>query len=103
MGDGDPDLNPVENGDTAGTMSFLGHLDELRKRLIWAIASIGVGFAITFPFINRIFDFILRPMQRLLPAGQTLIYTDPSEAFTLEMDRLIVLQEIMRSGAVLAV
>ena len=38
MGDGDPDLNPVENdenGDTAGTMSFLGHLDELRKRLIW--------------------------------------------------------------------
>ena len=70
MGDGDPDLNPVETGDTAGTMSFLGHLDELRKRLIWALASIGVGFAITVPFINRIFDFILRPMQRLLPAGR---------------------------------
>ena len=85
MDDGDPDLNPVEGGGTAGTMSFLGHLDELRKRLIWAIASIGVGFAVTFPFINPIFDFILRPMQRLLPAGQTLIYTDPGEAFFLQI------------------
>ena len=69
----------------AGRMSFLDHLDELRKRLIWALASIGAGLAITFPFIDTIFDFIMRPMQRLLPLGQTLIYTDPSEAFTLEI------------------
>jgi sec-independent protein translocase protein TatC len=102
MGDGDPTLNPVENGDAAGTMSFLGHLDELRKRLIWAIASIGVGFAITFPFINRIFDFILRPMQRLLPAGQTLIYTDPSEAFTLEIKIAIITGLIVASPMVFA-
>jgi sec-independent protein translocase protein TatC len=76
---------PAVDADEAEKMSFLDHLDELRRRLIWAIASIGLGFAITFPFIHAIFDFIMRPMQRLLPYGQTLIYTDPSEAFTLEI------------------
>jgi sec-independent protein translocase protein TatC len=85
MSNNDPDVVRADDEAEAGKMSFLDHLDELRKRLIWSLASIGVGFAITFPFINRIFDFILRPMQRLLPAGQTLIYTDPSEAFTLEI------------------
>lgn len=86
----------------AGTMSFLDHLDELRKRLIWAVVSIGVGFAITFPFINKIFDFIMRPMQRLLPAGQTLIYTDPSEAFTLEIKIALITGLIVASPMVFA-
>ncbi|HTG98800.1 MAG TPA: twin-arginine translocase subunit TatC [Vicinamibacterales bacterium] len=79
------DPSPTDANEPDGKMSFLDHLDELRTRLVWATASIGVGFAIMFPFIHTIFDFIMRPMQRLLPYGQTLIYTDPSEAFTLEI------------------
>jgi len=81
----EPNVPAADADAEAGKMSFLDHLDELRWRLIWAIASIGAGFAITFPFVQTIFDFIMRPMQRLLPYGQTLIYTDPSEAFTLEI------------------
>jgi sec-independent protein translocase protein TatC len=83
-------------------MSFLDHLEELRQRLIWAVASIGVGFAITFPFVKAIFDFILRPMQRLLPIGQTLIYTDPSEAFTLEIKIALITGLIVASPMVFA-
>ena len=102
MGEDDPHLDPIDNDGLAGRMSFLDHLEELRKRLIWAVASIGVGFAITFPFINRIFDFILRPMQRLLPVGQTLIYTDPSEAFTLEIKIALITGLIVASPMVFA-
>jgi sec-independent protein translocase protein TatC len=69
----------------SGRMSFLEHLEELRMRIIWAVASVGGGFAITFFFIDSIFDFVMRPMQRLLPAGQTLVYTDPGEAFLLQI------------------
>jgi sec-independent protein translocase protein TatC len=83
-------------------MSFLDHLEELRKRLIWAVASIGVGFAVTFPFVHTVFDFILRPMQRLLPVGQTLIYTDPSEAFTLEIKIALITGLIVASPMVFA-
>jgi Sec-independent protein secretion pathway component TatC len=51
---GDPDFDASDNDGSTGRMSFLDHLEELRRRLIWAVASIGVGFAITFPFINRV-------------------------------------------------
>jgi len=99
---GDPDLDASDNDGSAGRMSFLDHLEELRRRLIWAVASIGVGFAITFPFINRVFDFILLPMQRLLPVGQTLIYTDPSEALTLEIKIALITGLIVASPMVFA-
>ena len=35
-------------------MSFLEHLDELRKRIIWALIGVGVGFAIAIVFLNQL-------------------------------------------------
>lgn len=67
----------------AGKMSFLEHLDELRKRLIVAAAALIVGFLICFAFIRPIFDFIMRPLQEILPDGGQLVYTEPTEAFFL--------------------
>jgi sec-independent protein translocase protein TatC len=66
-----------------GKMSFLEHLDELRKRIIYAAISIFVGFLIAFIFIQQLFDFVMRPLQAGLPANQHLIYTEPTEAFVL--------------------
>ena len=83
--DRDAAIDETDDVGSAGRMSFLEHLEELRKRLLWAVASVGVGFAITIVFIDRIFAFIVRPMQQLLPDGQKLIYTDPSEAFLLQI------------------
>ena len=80
---GDPD--PGDDEDGAAKMSFLEHLDELRKRIIWAAVSIGVGFVIAFFFHNELFAFVMRPLQAGLPAGQKLIYTEPTEAFVLHL------------------
>ena len=85
-----------------GRMSFLDHLDELRRRLIWAVASVGVGFVVAFVFVDQIFDFIMRPMQQLLPAGQKLIYTDPGEAFMLEVKIALIAGLIIASPLVFA-
>ena len=68
---------------TGGKMSFLEHLDELRKRLITAAISLVVGFLIAFAFIGYIFDFIMSGMQEALPPGDQLVYTEPTEAFFL--------------------
>jgi sec-independent protein translocase protein TatC len=68
-----------------GKMSFLEHLDELRKRLIQACLGLAGGIAIAFFFIDRIFAFIMRPLQQMLPDGGRLIYTEPTEAFVLYM------------------
>jgi sec-independent protein translocase protein TatC len=71
--------------DEGGKMSFLDHLDELRRRIIYSLVAVGAGFGVAFYFINDLFGFIMVPMQQMLPAGQTLIYTDPSEAFFLQI------------------
>jgi sec-independent protein translocase protein TatC len=78
---GDRDDDDADDGEAK--MSFLEHLDELRKRIIYAAISIFVGFIIAFIFIQQLFDFVMKPLQAGLPAGQHLIYTEPTEAFVL--------------------
>ena len=86
--------------DVGGRMSFLDHLDELRRRIIYALLSVGVGFLIAFVFIDNIFDFIMRPMQQLLPPGGTLVYTDPTEAFMLYIKIALIAGLLIASPAV---
>ncbi len=81
--DDDPDLELEESAD--GKMSFLEHLDELRKRLMWAIGALFAGFLIALLFIDTIFGFIMRPLAATLPAGRKMIYTEPTEAFMLQL------------------
>ena len=78
-----PDPDDEDAGE--GTMSFLEHLDELRKRIIYAAISIGIGFVGAFFFHQQLFDFVMRPLQAGLTPGQTLVYTDPTEAFILHL------------------
>jgi len=77
-----PDLEDDEDGD-AGKMSFLEHLDELRKRIVRALLGVCVGVLLSFAFINQIVNFLLTPTYRVLPAGSRMIYTQPGEAFGL--------------------
>ena len=94
-------LGTPDEGETAGKMSFLDHLDELRRRIVYAVASIFVGFVVSFLFITKIFDFIMRPLQELLPPGGTLIFTEPSEAFILYIKIALMAGLILASPAVM--
>jgi sec-independent protein translocase protein TatC len=66
-----------------GKMSFLEHLDELRKRIIRALISLVIGIGIGLFFINDIIDFVMRPLSATLPEGGKFIYTEAPEAFML--------------------
>jgi len=84
LADDDPDWDDHEPGqDTGGKMSFLDHLDELRRRIIYSVVGVAVGFGAAFFWLNDLFTFIFKPMQAVLPAGQHLIYTEPGEQFFL--------------------
>jgi len=79
-----PPEDPFDKDEFAeGKMSFLEHLEELRKRIINACLGIAVGIALSFFFIQRIFDFLTAPANATLPEGSRLIYTQPTEAFSL--------------------
>ena len=72
-----------DESEGGGKMSFLEHLDELRKRIIRALLSLCVGVAIAAFFIEDIYAFVMLPLRQMLRPGETLIYTYPTEAFML--------------------
>ncbi len=66
-------------------MSFLDHLEELRKRLIVCIIAVGVGFGLCWSYAERIFAWIQYPLTQYLPAGDKLAYTRLTAPFFLYM------------------
>jgi sec-independent protein translocase protein TatC len=98
--DDDPDWEDDELEPEQGKMSFLDHLDELRRRIIYSLLAVLVGLGVALFFVGRLFQFVFEPMQALLPAGQTLIYTDPSEAFFLQIKIALMAGLILASPVV---
>ncbi|HET7694665.1 MAG TPA: twin-arginine translocase subunit TatC [Vicinamibacterales bacterium] len=80
---GDDDLEAESLDETGAKMSFLEHLDELRKRLIYIVYSLIAGCVVAYVFIGKIFDFIMRPMQQVLGPSAHLQYTSGAEPFML--------------------
>jgi sec-independent protein translocase protein TatC len=72
-----------DDAEGGGKMSFLEHLDELRKRIIRALLSLCLGVAIAAFFIEDIYAFVMMPLRQMLRPGETMIYTYPTEAFML--------------------
>ncbi len=62
------------------TMSLIGHLEELRSRLVKALLAIAVGFVPSYVFADRLFTVLREPLLRACP-DCTLIGTGPTEAF----------------------
>jgi sec-independent protein translocase protein TatC len=93
-----PPEDPFDQDDefAAGKMSFLEHLEELRKRIINACLGIVVGIILSFFYIQRIYDFLTAPAIATLPEGSRLIYTQPTEAFSLYIQISLI------SGAIIA-
>jgi len=77
-------IPPDEDDDgAAAKMSFLEHLDELRKRIVHSLIAVAVGILVSFTFIQKIYGFLMAPTMNVLPQGSKLIYTEPGEAFSL--------------------
>jgi sec-independent protein translocase protein TatC len=77
------ELTDADELDASGKMSFLEHLDELRKRLIISLVAVVVGFVVSFIFLERVFKFVMLPLTRMLPEGSAFISTQPTEYFFL--------------------
>lgn len=81
----DTEKKSSEPENESGKMSFLEHLDELRKRLVHIACFIGVGFIACWFFSRPMYDFLAAPLTGVLPEGTKLAFTRPTDPFTLYM------------------
>jgi sec-independent protein translocase protein TatC len=78
---GDPDDDESSGADK---MSFLEHLDELRKRLIVSVSALAIGFVVSWAYVEKLLDFIFTPLAATIKGGR-FQYFEPGEAFMLRM------------------
>src|SRR5580658_10349095 len=72
--------------DTMPTMGFLDHLEELRRRVVYSILSVGAGLFDKKGFRIKIYSIMQRPIMEALQANgmsEKLVYTSPVEPFNL--------------------
>ena len=67
-------------------MSFLEHLEELRKRIIWSVIGVGVAFGVCFNYHDKLYAFMQAPVLQALKNNhmdQKLVYLNPTEPFNM--------------------
>jgi sec-independent protein translocase protein TatC len=72
--------------DGGATMSFLQHLEELRRRIFLALLGVVIAFFGCFAFADDIYGFMEKPLTAILKAhglDQHLVYFNPIDPFNL--------------------
>src|SRR5262245_16457440 len=73
---------PIDRCSGGATMSIVGHLTELRRRLIISIAAVAVAAVVVFIFSNQIIGLLV-DFYRDATGGKrdALVFTGPLDAF----------------------
>lgn len=77
---------PVCAADASPKASFWAHVEELRRRFLYSLMALGVGFGVCWYFAGRIFDFMQKPIVETLRRyhfDRQLVYLNPTEPFNL--------------------
>ena len=85
-------------------MSFLEHLEELRKRLFYSIIAIAVGMGACWGYHEAIFGIMQRPIMDALHKNglsDKLVYLNPTEPFNLYLKIALVAGVFVASPVVL--
>ena len=88
-----------EQEELHGQMSFLDHLEELRKRIIHSLISIGVALGVCWTFADALFRTVAAPIYK---AGvSSLVVSSPTEGFNLELKLALMAAVFLASPLVL--
>jgi sec-independent protein translocase protein TatC len=82
-------------------MSLLDHLEELRRRLVFSLIAITVGFLACWYFSGPIFAWLARPVTQFLPPGDKLAFTGLVDPFMLYVKVALLAGIFLASPALL--
>jgi sec-independent protein translocase protein TatC len=82
-----------------GQMSFLDHLEELRKRIINILIAVGLAFAACFAFSTDLFKLVAAP---IIAESGPLNFMTPTEPFNLQIRVALVAGIFLASPFIMA-
>src|SRR5437868_5851095 len=85
-------------------MSLLEHLEELRKRIIYSLIAVAVGFMAAWHWAEVIYGYMERPIIAALHANhqsEKLVYTNPTDPFNMYLKIGLIAGIFLASPAVL--
>ena len=97
--DTDPKRDDQQEDQLQGQMSFLDHLEELRKRIIHSLIAVGVAVCVCWYFADPLFVIISKP---ILDNGVQLNMTKPTEGFNLELKLALLAAIFLAAPFILA-
>ncbi|HTD23417.1 MAG TPA: twin-arginine translocase subunit TatC [Terriglobales bacterium] len=68
------------------SMSLIEHLEELRRRILWAVGWVAAGFSVCWGYHDAIYAYVQKPILQALEKNHMeprLVVTSPTEAFNL--------------------
>jgi len=71
----------VGSAESDTEQSLIGHLVELRARLLRAVLAVLAVFLALLPFANRIYTLLAEPLRAKLPAGTQMVAIDVASPF----------------------
>ncbi len=77
---------PEKEKDSLPAMGFLEHLEELRRRIIYSLIAVAVGFFACWGYAERIYGIMQRPIMVALQhngLSEKLVYLNPTEPFNM--------------------
>ena len=95
----DPDWDEEEESG-AGRMSFLEHLDELRRRIIYSLLALIGGVIVACFFLPQLRSFVMKPMFDALGTTK-LVYTEPTEGMMLWIKIALIAGVLIASPGIL--
>jgi sec-independent protein translocase protein TatC len=97
-----PPPEPPDEEDSMARMSFMEHLEELRKRLLLAIGGIGVAFFLCLFFSDELWDVVFGPAKAALIALKvvppTLKLISPMDTFQIFWMKVPILFAVFLSS-----
>jgi sec-independent protein translocase protein TatC len=78
--------SPGDGKEQMPAMGFLEHLEELRRRIFYALGAVVVGFFGCWAYAERIYEVMQRPIMEALRHNnmpEKLVYLNPTEPFNM--------------------
>jgi sec-independent protein translocase protein TatC len=87
---------------STGEMPFLDHLEELRWRIVWSIAALGVGLILGFLIVMKLklLTVLQQPIAPFM-RGHKLVFTHPGDTFSITLSTSLIVGTVIASPVII--